>query len=154
MTRTSGFLRAVISTTVRHLEYVEMPPRIFICMTWSPWEGRLVEPKILGLSKEGRRASPGSTSVRALARIQNIEIRAVALDRISVSCTERVAQTPRGRVANTKTKSSFLDVWLPIFNGDGGGEVMRMARATTQKEVAPPELGRRYALQGGGVGRG
>ena len=137
--------------TVRHLEYVEMPPRIFICMMWSPWEGRLVEPKILGLSKEGRGASPGSTSVRALARIQNIEIRAAALDRISVSWTEGVAQTPRGRVANTKRKSSFLDVWFPMFSGDGGGEVMRMTRATTQKGVSPPELGRRFNIMPIGV---
>jgi hypothetical protein len=68
-------------------------------------------------------------------------MRAAVLDRISVSCTEGVAHTPRGRVANTKRKSIFLDVLLPMFRGDGGGEVMRMTRATTQKKVSPPELG-------------
>jgi hypothetical protein len=124
---------------------------MFMCMTCSPREGRLVEPRILGLSNEGRGASPGSISVRALARIQNIEMRAAALDRISVSCTEGVAHTPRGRVANTKRKSIFLDVWLPMFRGDGGGEVMRMARATTQKKVSPPELGIRFNIMSIGV---
>ena len=101
---------------------------------------------MLGLSNEGRGASPGSTSVRALARIQNMEMRAAALDRISVSCTEGVAQTPRGRVANTKRKRSFLDVWLPMLKVVGGGEVMRVARATTQKDVASPELGSRFDI--------
>jgi hypothetical protein len=50
-----------------------------------------------------------------------------------------------------------------MVNGDGGGEVMRMTRAITQKEVSPPELGRRFNImpigvsmpcQGGEVGVG
>jgi hypothetical protein len=63
---------------------------------------------------------------------------------ISVSWTEGVARTPQGRVANTKRKSSFLDVWFPMVRGDGGGEVMRMKRATTQKGVSPTVLERRF----------
>ena len=97
---------------------------------------------MLGLSSGGRGASPGSVSVRALARIQNMEMRAAALDRTSVSCTEGVAQTPRGRVANTNIKSSFFEWWFPRVKVAGWGEDTRMAKATVQKEVKPPELGR------------
>ena len=66
------------------------------------------------------------------------------MDRTSVSCTEGVAQTPRGRVKNTNRKSSFFEWWLPRVKVAGWGEDTRMAKATVQKEVKPPELGRRF----------